>query len=185
MIDGSGIFCELGLFEHHWTLLVPHGTIPWASWHIRKIAGCACPWNAGNVFPSIARKQSRHASRHVRDARAVMHVGIVNLRFPLKSVAGKRSRHSRRMRNPQFCVSGKRTITRTKYDQDLGRLIPSLCQNQFTYWFMVTHSVYSKTNVPRDLIGHGAHVTIMWPIQQPYRNVKHQCSASMLCQIEW
>ena len=98
---------------------------------------------------------------------------------------GKLSRHSRRMRNPQFCVSGKRTITRTKYDQDLGRLIPSLCQNQFTYWFLVTHSVYSKTNVPRDLIGHGAHVTIMWPIQQPYRNVKHQCSASMLCQIEW
>ena len=23
----------------------------WASYHIRKIAGCACAWNAGNVFP--------------------------------------------------------------------------------------------------------------------------------------
>ena len=53
----------------------------WALYHIRKIAGCAC---AGNVFP-------------------VMHVGIAN---PLWW--GKRSRHSRRMRNPQFYVSGKR-----------------------------------------------------------------------------
>ena len=43
-------------------------------------------------------------------ARAVMHAGIANPRFPLKAVAGKRSRHSWRMRNPQFCVSGKRPI---------------------------------------------------------------------------
>ena len=34
--------------------------------------GCAC---AGNVFPATVGKQSRHASRHVRDARAVMHAG--------------------------------------------------------------------------------------------------------------
>ena len=31
-------------------------------------------------------------------------------RFPLKSVLGKRSRHPRCMRNPQFCVSGNRPI---------------------------------------------------------------------------
>ena len=54
----------------------------------------------------IASYRSRHASRHVRDARAVMHVGINNQRW-----WGKRSRHSRRMRNPQFCVSGKRQIS--------------------------------------------------------------------------
>ena len=48
---------------------------------------------------------ARHASRHVRHARAVMHVEIANPRW-----RGKRSRHSRRMRNPQFCVSGKRPI---------------------------------------------------------------------------
>ena len=40
---------------------------------------------------------SRHASRHVRDARAVMHVGIAHLRW-----RGKRSRHSRRMRTRNF-----------------------------------------------------------------------------------
>ena len=37
--------------------------------------GCAC---AGNVFPYTAGKRSRHAARHVRDARVVMHVGIAN-----------------------------------------------------------------------------------------------------------
>ena len=42
---------------------------------------------------------------HLACARAVMHVGIANLRW-----RGKRSRHSRRMRNPQFCVSGKRPM---------------------------------------------------------------------------
>ena len=54
--------------------------------------GCACARNAGNVFPVTAGERSRHASRHVRhvlDARAVMHAGIINYRFPLKSAAGE------------------------------------------------------------------------------------------------
>ena len=51
--------------------------------------GCACAGNAGNVFPVTAGERSRHASRHVRDARAVMHAGIANYRFPLKSAAGE------------------------------------------------------------------------------------------------
>ena len=51
--------------------------------------GCACAGNAGNVFPVTAGERSRHASRHVRHARAVMHAGIVNYRFPLKSAAGE------------------------------------------------------------------------------------------------
>ena len=50
-----------------------------------------------------ASKRSRHASRHVIHARAVMHVGIAKMR-------GKRSRHFRRLRNPQFYVSGKRPM---------------------------------------------------------------------------
>ena len=40
--------------------------------------------------------------------RHVMHVGIANPRWQ-----GKRSRHSRRMRKPQFYVSGKRPMTKT------------------------------------------------------------------------
>ena len=40
-------------------------------------------------FPATAGYQSRHASRHVRHARAVIHVGMVNQWFPLKSLLGK------------------------------------------------------------------------------------------------
>ena len=46
---------------------------PWASYQIRKTAGCACPGNAGNVFPATDLKEttslrSRHASRTFHDA---------------------------------------------------------------------------------------------------------------------
>ena len=58
-----------------------------------------------------ASERSRHASRHVRHARAVMHVGIANPRW-----RGKRSWHSRRMRNPQFYVSGKRPFRSLKFN---------------------------------------------------------------------
>ena len=64
----------------------------------------------GTFFPPLISKEtanyrSRHASRHVRHARAVMHVGITS-----PQLRGKRSRHSRRMRHPQLYVSGKRPI---------------------------------------------------------------------------
>ena len=54
------------------------------------------------ISKETASYRSRHASRHVRDARAGMYVGIANPWW-----RGKRSRHSRRMRNPQFYVSCK------------------------------------------------------------------------------
>ena len=63
--------------------------ISWASCQISKISSCACAGNAGIVFPTTVGKRPRHASWHVRDARAVMHAGIAKWRFPLKSVAGK------------------------------------------------------------------------------------------------
>ena len=52
-----------------------------------------------------ASKRSWYASRHVLHVRAVMHAGIAD---PWRR--GKRSRHSRRMRNAQFFVYGKRPI---------------------------------------------------------------------------
>ena len=58
----------------------------WASYQTRKICGCACAENAGNVFPATAGKRSRYASRHVR---AAMYAGIANWQFPLKSAAGE------------------------------------------------------------------------------------------------
>ena len=88
-------------------IIIPY---TWASYQIRKNAGCACARNARYVSPATSGQRSRHTSRHVRDARVVMHAGIVIWWLHLVSVDDKRSRHSRRMRNPQFCVSGKRPI---------------------------------------------------------------------------
>ena len=68
-------------------LLSKNPSTEWASCQMRKIAGAHAPGNAGNVFPATGDKQSRHASRHVRHARAVMHTGIANQRFPLESMA--------------------------------------------------------------------------------------------------
>ena len=81
---------------------------PLARYVIMRVAHA--PGMPGTFSPPLTSKdttsnRSRHAPRHVRHARAVMHVGIAN---PQRQ--GKRSRHSRRMRNPQFYVSGKRPI---------------------------------------------------------------------------
>ena len=83
---------------------------PWASCQIRKIVGWHTPGMPEMFSPTTTSKEttsylSRHASRHVRRAHAVMHVGIDNSRC-----RGKRSRHSQRMRNPWCYVSGKRPI---------------------------------------------------------------------------
>ena len=59
-------------------------------------------------WPDCDLYDTIYLSFSVRHALAVMHVGIANSRW-----RGKRSRHSRRMRNPQLCVSGKRSMVRS------------------------------------------------------------------------
>ena len=113
--------------------------------------GCACAGNVGNVFPATEGKRSWHASRHVRDARAVMHAGIANYRFPLKSaVGGKRSRHSRRMRIPQFYASGKRPMEWMGLGQVIlpsNQASPFACQwtklSDATQWWYMLQKVDS------------------------------------------
>ena len=80
-------------------------TIVVHSWHGRlaryvKLWVAHAPGMPGTLFPRPTSKGN------VRDARAMMHVGIAKLRW-----RGKRSRHSRRMRNPLFYVYGKRPMT--------------------------------------------------------------------------
>ena len=72
--------------------------LPWASCQICKIAGCAC-----SRIPACIT------------TRAVTHVpwcmpGSPTRGFLWRRWWGKRSRHSRRIRNPQFYVSGKRPM---------------------------------------------------------------------------
>ena len=61
-----------------------------------------------------ASYRSWHASRHVRHARAVIHVGSANTGW-----RGRRFRHSRRMRNPQSYVSGKRPMVKRMKERTL------------------------------------------------------------------
>ena len=75
-----------------------------ASCQIRKIAGCACAGNAGNVSPP-----PRFSDPDMRHGTCVSYVswympesltsGFLGIRW-----RGKLSRHSRRMRIPQFYV---------------------------------------------------------------------------------
>ena len=94
--------------------LLVHGTVshicksyPWASYQIRKKCGLRMRWESHERFPhhgETASLGSRHASRH---ARAAIHVGVASPQWWKKC-----SRHPRRMRNPQFCVSSKKPMAR-------------------------------------------------------------------------
>ena len=97
-----------------------------------KLRFAHAPGMPGTISPpptskETASQRSRHAPRHVRDARAVMHFGIANPRW-----RGKHSRHSRRMRNSQFCVPGKRPIDRA-HTQD-GRWWIHSSQALIRWW---------------------------------------------------
>ena len=87
--------CEYGPLTRYVKLRVAHAP------------GMPGTFSAPPTSKDTAMYRSRHASRHVRDARALMHVGIANPRW-----CGKRSRQCRHMRNPQFYVSGKRPMAR-------------------------------------------------------------------------
>ena len=75
---------------------------------VAHVPGIPVTFPPPSTSKETASSRSRHASRHVRDARAVMHVGIANLRW-----RGKRSRHSRRMRNLQCYLSDRRSMVVT------------------------------------------------------------------------
>ena len=79
----------------------------WASCQIWKIAGCACAGNAGNVFfrPSMVSDLDMHHGTCVAHVPWCM-PGSSTSGFLWSRWRGKRSRHSRRKRNPQFDVSG-------------------------------------------------------------------------------
>ena len=92
------------------------GNKPWASCQIRKIAGAHAPGMPGTFSPP-----PRVSNPDMHHGTCVTHVpwcmpgSLTRVSFEY-GVEGKRSRYSRRMRNPQFCVSGKRPIAWTNAD---------------------------------------------------------------------
>ena len=90
---------------HKWKQITP-----WTSYKIRKIAGCACARNAGNVFPTTSESDPHmHHGTYLTHVPCCM-LGSLTSGFPWCRWRGKRSRHSRCMRSPQFYVSGKRPL---------------------------------------------------------------------------
>ena len=101
--------------NHIWLFYMDAITYPWASCQIRKIADCACARNAGNVFPP-----PRVSDPDMHHGTCVTHVTwcmpeLLTSGFFQSQWRGKRSRHSRRMRNPKFYVSGKNTKAQRRW----------------------------------------------------------------------
>ena len=99
--------------KHQLVWQLPRQQGSWASYQIRKIAGCACAGNAVNVFTAfpVSDPDMHHGT-------CVTHVpwcmpGSLTSGFLWSQWRWKQSRHSRRMRNPQFYVSGKRPMGQT------------------------------------------------------------------------
>ena len=65
--------------------------------HVSRMPGTLSPWSTSRK-PLVSDPCVHHA-------RALMHLGIAKPRW-----REKRSRHSWRMRNPPFCISGKRSM---------------------------------------------------------------------------
>ena len=72
-----------------WLIHVIHGTKHGPLARYVKLRAAYAPGMPGTFSPPPRDSGSRHASRHVREARAVMHNEIVNYLFPLKLVAEK------------------------------------------------------------------------------------------------
>ena len=90
--------------------LVNYIITEWASCQIRKIVACACAENAGNVFPPLwVSDPDMHHGTCVKHVPWCM-PGSLTSGFRWSQLRGERSRHSQRMRNLQFYVSGKRSI---------------------------------------------------------------------------
>ena len=87
-------------------ILYNHGPLArYVKLRVAHVPGMTGTFSPPPTSKEIAIYRSRRASRQACDARAIMHVGIDNPRC-----RGKRPRHSRCMRNQQFCVSGKRPM---------------------------------------------------------------------------
>ena len=78
-----------------------------ASYQIRKTADCAC---AGNSLRGQLQRKPLVSDTGMQHGTWVTHVPWSMSRSQTRDGRGKRSRHSRRMRTPQFYASGKRPM---------------------------------------------------------------------------
>ena len=104
-IESSCLICSFYV-----PVMTSRSIAPWASCKIRKIAGAHAPG-----MPETFSPPPRVSNPDMHHGTCVTHVpwcmpGSLTRVFLWIRGRGKHSRHSRRMRNPQFCVSGKRPM---------------------------------------------------------------------------
>ena len=109
--DGKALdACSWYRRDSHSFAMVSSEMATWASYQIRKLAGCACAGNAGNISqPPQVRDHDMHHGPCVTHVPWCM-PGSLTCVFLWSWWRGKRSRHSRCMHNPECYVSGKRSV---------------------------------------------------------------------------
>ena len=102
----------------------------WASYQIRKFTAFGCAGNAGDVSPPprVSDPDMHHGTCHVTHVPWCMMGSLIN-GFLWGPWRGKRSRHSRRMRNTLFYVSGKRP---KQTHCDLNKMVTILQTKSFS-----------------------------------------------------
>ena len=105
----------------------------WTSYQMRKIAGCVCAGNAGNVFPRRWFKRKLLVSDHgMHHGTCVTHVPWC-MSGSLTCGDGKTFPAFPAHAHPQFCVSGKRPICRIRMKLIIIHA-PLLSLNIFTFY---------------------------------------------------
>ena len=89
------------------------GVLTWSSCQIGKIAGAHALGMPGTFSPPPISDPDMHHSTSVTHVPWCMPGSLTSGYLWSRRRGKKRSRYSRRMRNPQFCVSGKRPMGHT------------------------------------------------------------------------
>ena len=104
-------------------------TYPWASYQIRKIAGCACAGNDGNVFPCRRfQRKPLVSDPGMHHGTCVTHVPWCMSGSLTCGDGGKRSRHSRRMRTRNFAYLARGPCY--KLNTDLANVFKQKCNRK-------------------------------------------------------
>ena len=144
--------------QHFKLQAVIHSECPlnaWASCQIRKIAGCACAGNTGNVFPATAGKRSRHACT----GNIYMHQQTKLLLIQIKTVACSASSHYLN----KCCIIGNWTLRNFEWKYHNFHTREEICKHRVQYGNPFSLGVLIW------LLLHLLHVSMVWPLMLPPR----------------
>ena len=140
---------------------------------VAHVPGMSGTFSPPPTSKETASSRSRHASRHVRDARAVIHVGIAYPRWQ-----GKRSRQSRRMRTRNFTYLARRAY---RFSSGMTRLWASRAlREEHNRWYWLSGpEVRGDMWAPGQPDGGSSTRVVIWDYiigdQRPWRVYRCLC----------